>query len=174
MRFAFISVIGEHHPRRLSNFATTVFVIKASFPCVETPCSATVSSAWLVACIAFVEVGITLHFFLTYPLPLHRLGIMLAFPLTYPPSLHCLGIMLAFSLTYPLSLHCLGITLAFSLTYPLQLSCKKRSRAYARLLKIQINSMNESKLLCYSSHCLIVILCSYPDIVLIWVLLLLK
>ncbi len=51
---------------------------------------------------------------------------------------------------------------------------KKRSRAYARLLKIQINSMNESKLLCYSSHCLIVILCSYPDIVLIWVLLLLK
>ena len=157
MRFAFISVIGEHHPRRLSNFATTVFVIKASFSCVETPCSATVSSAWLVACIAFVEVGITLHFFLTYPLPLHRLGIMLAF-----------------SLTYPLSLHCLGITLAFSLTYPLQLSCKKRSRAYARLLKIQINSMNESKLLCYSSHCLIVILCSYPDIVLIWVLLLLK
>ena len=50
----------------------------------------------------------------------------------------------------------------------------KRSRAYARLLKTHINSMNESKLLCYSSHCLIVILCSYPDIVLIWVLLLLN
>ena len=50
----------------------------------------------------------------------------------------------------------------------------KRSRAYARLLKTQINSMNESKLLCYSSHCLIVILCSYPNIVLIWVLLLLN
>lgn len=88
MRFAFISVIGEHHPRRLSNFATTVFVIKASFPCVETPCSATVSSAWLIACAAFVEGGYHASFFLTCPLHLHRLGITLAFF----SHTHCLSI----------------------------------------------------------------------------------
>lgn len=140
MRFAFISVIGEHHPRRLSNFATTVFVIKASFPCVETPCSATVSSAWLLACAAFVE-GVSCLLFL--------------------PHTHYLSPARVLHLLFLSHTHYNYLV-------------KKRSRAYARLLKIPINSMNESKLLCYSSHCLIVILCSYPDIVLIWVLLLLK
>lgn len=67
MRSAFISVIGEHHPRRLSNFATIVFVIKASFSCVETPCSATVFTAWLVACAAFVEGGYHACFFFLIP-----------------------------------------------------------------------------------------------------------
>ena len=87
MRFAFISVIGEHHPRRLSNFATTVFVIKASFPCVETPCSATVSSAWLVACAAFVE-GVSCFIFsympITSPPPGYYACFFSLIPITSP------------------------------------------------------------------------------------------
>ena len=88
MRFAFISVIGEHHPRRLSNFATTVFVIKASFYCVEAPCSATVSSAWLIACAAFVEGGYHASFFsympITSPPPGYYACFFSLIPITSP------------------------------------------------------------------------------------------
>ena len=174
MRFAFISVIGEHPPRRLSNFATTVFVIKASFYCVETPCSATVSSAWLLACAAFVE-GVSCFIFFLHA---HYISTAWVLRFIFSSHTHYLSIAWVLCLLFLSHTHYLSFVWVLHLLFlphtHYNYLVKKRSRAYARLLKIQINSMNESKLLCYSSHCLIVILCSYPDIVLIWVLLLLK
>ena len=87
MRSAFISVIGEHHPRRLSNFATIVFVIKASFSCVETPCSATVSSAWLLACAAFVE-GVSCFIFFLHA---HYISTAWVLRLLFLSHTHCLS-----------------------------------------------------------------------------------
>ncbi len=87
MRSAFISVIGEHHPRRLSNFATIVFVIKASFSCVETPCSATVSSAWLLACAAFVE-GVSCFIFFLHA---HYISTAWVLRLLFFSHTHCLS-----------------------------------------------------------------------------------